>query len=185
MHYSILGSIVSLVPSIHAVWCAPAVSLPDGLDEGKVVGLLNGDLITHLDVLFAVDTVITNLLSANFDVQNLLPLEITIDHVTADAGINGTALIHFDQAFTGFIVPGLGTANSGTFDNVSLTQGVLALLPIVPLGELDILNADVSLRVATINGSLGVPLAMDGLQESDVNTTPDIDSLTFDNSEHL
>ena len=75
-----------------------------------------------------------------------LPFELTIDNFENDAGVNGTVFMHFDQSFEKFIVPPFGTANSGTFGNVTLTQGATDTLAIIPLGELDILNANVQLR---------------------------------------
>lgn len=44
----------------------------------------------------------------------------------------------FNQDFDSFVVPAGGTANSGRFDNVLLTKGALASLPIIPLGYLDV-----------------------------------------------
>ena len=55
--------------------------------------------------------------------------------------MNGEIFAHFDQAFDNFVVPAHGSANSGTFGNVLLTQGALASLGIIPLGELDIAAA--------------------------------------------
>ena len=52
--------------------------------------------------------------------------------------MNGEVFARFGQAFDNFVVPAKGTANSGTFGNVLLTQGALASLPIIPLGYLDI-----------------------------------------------
>lgn len=78
--------------------------------------------------------------------KNPLPFELTIDRVTNEAGINKTVFAQFDQSFTKFVVPPLGSANSGTFGNVNLTQGATAALSIVPLGELDIITANVFIR---------------------------------------
>lgn len=132
-----------------------------------------------------------------YTVQNPLPLELTIDRVVSSAGLNGsfkqvavdfnretdhatligTVFATFDQSFPlssangSFIVPIFGSANSGTFGNVTLTQGALASLAIIPAGELDLINVDVYLRVATIDGVLGIPLPITGLKQSGVNTT--------------
>jgi hypothetical protein len=48
-----------------------------------------------------------------------------IAFVQVDSGVNGETYAHFDQSFTGFIVPAKGTANSGRFGNVLLTKGAL------------------------------------------------------------
>ncbi len=64
--------------------------------------------------------------------------ELNIQFVQTDAGVNGEIFAHFDQGFDSFVVPAHGTANSGTFGNVLLTNGALASLVIIPLGFLDI-----------------------------------------------
>ncbi|KAJ3798226.1 hypothetical protein GGU11DRAFT_744521 [Lentinula aff. detonsa] len=69
-----------------------------------------------------------------------------------------------------FVRP-LGTANSGTIDNVLLVQGAINSLNIIPLGELDLLDVNVSVRAATIDGFGGIPIPIDGLKQSDVPTT--------------
>ena len=77
---------------------------------------------------------------------NPLPLiEMTIDQATMQLGQNGTTFFTFNQTFTKFIVPGLGTAKSGLID-VTLTQGGLATLPLTQAKSLDIIEADYSLR---------------------------------------
>ncbi|KAA1477235.1 hypothetical protein DENSPDRAFT_844432 [Dentipellis sp. KUC8613] len=161
------GSVLA-APAAAASASAP---LPDGFDLGEILNLLGVDLVQHINVFITLDTLITNLVSVNFTVKNPLPFEITIDHATTDAGVNGTIYSHFDQPFTTFVVPALGTANSGTFGNVTLTQGAIASLPIIPLEELDILNADVQVRVATIKGKLGIPIPLDGIKQTNVSTT--------------
>lgn len=80
----------------------------------------------------------TNLVNINFDVVNPTDADLVIDFVQADASVNGEIFAHFDQPFSNFVVPARGTANSGTFGNVLLTQGALNSLGIIPLGELDI-----------------------------------------------
>lgn len=79
-------------------------------------------------------------------VQNPLPFEITIDRAVTQAGVAGVVDASFNQSFTSFIIPAFGSANSGTFPDVTLPLGALAALAIIPLQELDILNADVSVR---------------------------------------
>ncbi|TFY55862.1 hypothetical protein EVG20_g9163 [Dentipellis fragilis] len=185
--FAILSAFALALLGPGLVFAAPTATvtapLPDGFDLGEILNLLGVDLVQHINVFITLDTLVTNLVSVNFTgqyspipVKNPLPFEITIDHATTDAGVNGTIYSHFDQPFTTFVVPALGTANSGTFGNVTLTQGALASLPIIPLGELDILNADVQVRyvgggVATINGKLGVPIPLDGIKQTNVSTT--------------
>lgn len=79
--------------------------------------------------------------------QNPLLFELTIDRVTSTAGINGTVYATFDYTFPKpVVVPALGTANSGSIPNVTLTQGAIASLDIIPLGYLDLINVDVNVR---------------------------------------
>ena len=56
-------------------------------------------------------------------------------------GVNGEFFAHFDQPFDSLVIPAHASANSDTFGNVPFTQGALALLGTIPLGELDIAAA--------------------------------------------
>lgn len=78
-----------------------------------------------------------------------LPIEFTLTEIAVDAGLNGTTFATFTQSFpsAGLVVPALGTANSGTIDNVSLPQGTLALLSISRFGVLDLPNTNASITV--------------------------------------
>jgi hypothetical protein len=64
-----------------------------------------------------------------------------IAFVQVDAGVDGDTYAHFDQSFTGFIVPAKGLENSGRFGNVLLTKGGLISLGIIPVGHLDVFAA--------------------------------------------
>jgi hypothetical protein len=83
-------------------------------------------------------SLITNFVSINFDVVNPTDSDLVIEFVQADASVKGQIFAHFDQPFNNFVVPARGTANSGTFGNVLLTQGAVNSLGIIPLGMLDI-----------------------------------------------
>lgn len=65
---------------------------------------------------------------------------MTVKFTQVDSGVDGTTYAHFDQGFDSFVVPAGGTANSGTFGNVLLTQGALLSLGIIPLGSLDVFS---------------------------------------------
>ncbi|KAI5121390.1 hypothetical protein M0805_003162 [Coniferiporia weirii] len=102
-----------------------------------------------------------------------LPLiELTIDQASAQLGTNGTTFFSFNQTFTDFVIPGLSSANSGTIPNVALTQGALETLNVLSVDELDIISAEYSLRVLTVNGTGGLPLTLPA-SEIDVPTTLD------------
>ena len=89
--------------------------------------------------------------------------------VQSDAGVNGEVFARFSQGFSSFIVPPGQTVSSGTFDNVLLTQGALASLPIIPLGRLDV-SAATTVRVG--QGGYQVPWLK--IQQKDVPTTYDV-----------
>lgn len=74
--------------------------------------------------------------------KNPLPFELTLDSVSSQAGLNGTVFATFTHTFAkpGLVVPPLATRNSGTIDNVLLTQGATASLAIIPFGVLDLDN---------------------------------------------
>ncbi|KAJ3736716.1 hypothetical protein DFJ43DRAFT_988896 [Lentinula guzmanii] len=104
--------------------------------------------------------------------KNPLVIELTLDKVSSLAGVNDTVYASFDHTFDPpVVVRPLGTANSGTIDNVLLVQGAINSLNIIPLGELDLLDVNVSVRAATIDGFGGIPIPIDGLKQSDVPTT--------------
>jgi len=166
---SVFG-LVGLMASVGGVPAPPAVESRDLI--GDVINALNIGLVKDINAFITLDSLETNLISVNFDVENPLIFEITLDRVVSSAGINSTVYATFDQTFsTPVVVPALGKANSGTFGNVLLTQGALDSLNIIPLGYLDLLNVDVYLRAATIDGKLGIPIPVTGLKQSHVNTT--------------
>ncbi|KAK0494586.1 hypothetical protein EDD18DRAFT_1175235 [Armillaria luteobubalina] len=85
------------------------------------------------------------------------------------AGVNGTEYLSFDHTFEDpVVVPILGTADSGAIADVQLTQGGPGTLTILLSKSLDLLNLDVDMRVATINGQLGITSNETGLTQSDV-----------------
>ncbi|KAJ3815216.1 hypothetical protein F5876DRAFT_31129 [Lentinula aff. lateritia] len=105
-------------------------------------------------------------------VKNPLIIELTLDRVSSLAGINNTVYASFNHTFDPpVVVHPLGTADSGAIDNVLLVQGAINSLNIIPLGELDLLDVNVSIRAASFDGFGGIPIPIDGLKQSDVPTT--------------
>ncbi|TFY72142.1 hypothetical protein EVG20_g865 [Dentipellis fragilis] len=100
-------------------------------------------IITHINAFISLDSLVTNEIEINFDVANPLDTDMTIEFSQVDSGVNGETYAHFDQSFSGFTIPAHGTANSGTFGHVVLTQGALNSLGIIPLGELDVFSVSV------------------------------------------
>ncbi|KAJ7696818.1 hypothetical protein B0H17DRAFT_1053166 [Mycena rosella] len=159
------------------VSAAPAPSALESRDLlGEIIDALGIGLVTQINATITLDTLVTNILSITFEAQNPLIFELTIDRVTSTAGINGTVYASFDHTFAApVVVPPLGTANSGTVPNVTLTQGAIASLAIIPLGYLDLLNIDVHVRALTIDGQLGIPLLISDLHQKNVSTTYTLD----------
>ncbi|KAH9850917.1 hypothetical protein C2E23DRAFT_886961 [Lenzites betulinus] len=124
---------------------SPFGSLQPGLEgvtlSASVKGLEVPPIVAHIDAFIGLTTLIDNMISIDFDIANPLDTDLKITFLQVDAGLNGLIYAHFDQAFDNFVVPAKGTANSGTVNNVLLTQGALAALTIVPAGKLDIFSA--------------------------------------------
>ncbi|GAW05155.1 carbohydrate-binding module family 50 protein [Lentinula edodes] len=115
---------------------------------------------------------ITSLRDLDFTAGNILILEMTLETVSALTGVNGTAFMSFNHTFDPpVVVPILGTADSGTIDNVLMVQGTINSLNIIPLGELDILDMNITARIGSLGGVGGIPLPFNGLTQSDVPTT--------------
>ena len=98
-------------------------------------------ILTHINVFITLDSLVTNLVSINFDLANPLDVDLVIATVQSSAGVDGTNYAQFTQSFDNFVVPAHGTANSGMVPNVLLTQGAIASLAIIPLGVLDVFSA--------------------------------------------
>ncbi|KAG5639637.1 hypothetical protein H0H81_008798 [Sphagnurus paluster] len=163
---------VSFVSFFSVYVSAAAVDARTIGDLGSIINSLGIGLVTKINTFISLDSFTTNIVSANFDVKNPLPLELAIDRVVSSAGVNGTVYAKFDQTFAkAVVVPLLGSVNSGTFGNVLLTKGIDASLDLVPLGWLDLISTDVYVRAGTVNGKLGIPLTIQGLKQSKVTTT--------------
>ncbi|KAF9055779.1 hypothetical protein BJ165DRAFT_444432 [Panaeolus papilionaceus] len=150
---------------------APAIEERD-LSVAQIINALGVGLVKDVNAFFTLDSLTTNVISVNFDVKNPLPIELTLDSVTASAGLNGTVFATFTHTFAkpGLVVPPLGTKNSGTINNVQLPLGATAALSIVPFQELDLPDTNANVRAATILGALGIPISLTGLKQSDVPT---------------
>jgi hypothetical protein len=150
------------------VFAAPAAQSPDN-GIGDILNLLGLGFVTQINTLITLDSLTTNLVSVDFDAKNPLILELTFDRIVTKAGVNGTVYASFDHTFKPpFVVPILGSANSGRIDNVLLVQGAIASLDIIPLGKLDLISVDAHVRTGTIKGALGIPLNITGLKQGDV-----------------
>ncbi|KAJ3875615.1 hypothetical protein F5051DRAFT_461974 [Lentinula edodes] len=144
-----------------------------GLSIGDIINALGIGLVQNISALITLESLTTNLIEqVSRTVKNPLIIELTLDRVSSLAGINNTVYASFDHTFDPpVVVRPLGTADSGTIDNVLLVQGAINSLNIIPLEELDLLDVNVSVRAASIDGFGGIPIPIDGLKQSDVPTT--------------
>ncbi|KAG6836005.1 hypothetical protein H0H93_012339 [Arthromyces matolae] len=170
---------MNLVASILAlpfVTGAPAADATiGGLTIGAIINAIGIGIVKDINVIITLDSLVSNIVQANFDATNPLPFELSIDRVVSSAGLNGTVFAQFDQTFSSpIVIPPFGTKNSGTFGNVLLTQGATAALNIIPAQELDLSHTNVFVRAASIDGILGFPLEIDGLKQANVPATYDI-----------
>ncbi|KAF9011317.1 hypothetical protein BDQ17DRAFT_1538034 [Cyathus striatus] len=158
---------------ITIILAAPAIEsrAPD-LSIGDITSLLGLGMVTEITAFLTLQSIVTNRISVAVQLQNLLPLELTIDSLALTAGSNNSALLTFEQAFTspGLVIPLLSQQNTGTIPNVVLPQGALPLFAVTPLAQLDILSLNISVRAASISGQGGIPLALNNLQQSEVPT---------------
>ncbi|KAJ4000149.1 hypothetical protein F5050DRAFT_1709200 [Lentinula boryana] len=125
----------------------------DGLSEDDIIDALALGLVQNISVLITLESVLTNLMTIINVFQPLLLLEG-----------------YFTNCRVPVVIPTLGTADSGPIDNVDMVQGILGTLSIIPLEELDILDMNITIHLASIGGVGGVPLALNGLMQSDVPT---------------
>ncbi|KAF8971796.1 hypothetical protein BDZ97DRAFT_1753044 [Flammula alnicola] len=170
-----LGAFFAVVGSLLASVSATPVEMESRgslLNIAEIINALGIGLVKDINAFITLASLETNLISVNFDVKNPLPFELTLDSVSAVAGLNGTIFATFNHTFAkpGLVVPPLGTKNSGTIDNVFLPQGALASLDIIPFGILDLPNTDAKVRALTINGALGIPIDLNGLEQKSVPT---------------
>ncbi|KAJ3857977.1 hypothetical protein EV368DRAFT_60422 [Lentinula lateritia] len=160
-----------------------------GLSIGDIINALGIGLVQNISAIITLESLVTNLIEQvsryilaacpEFfrkaelgTVKNPLIIELTLDRVSSLAGINNTVYASFNHTFDPpVVVHPLGTADSGAIDNVLLVQGAINSLNIIPLGELDLLDVNVSIRAASFNGFGGIPIPIDGLKQSDVPTT--------------
>ncbi|PFH51992.1 hypothetical protein AMATHDRAFT_74502 [Amanita thiersii Skay4041] len=129
-------------------------------------GLNHPNLITHVNVFITLESLITNLVSIDFDLNNPLDAEMALEFVQADSGLDGVVYAKFAHTFTNFVVPPHSTVNSGRIDGVILTKGVAASLGIIPRGVLDISAAN-TLRI----GSNGYEIPWLQLKQTGVPTS--------------
>ncbi|ESK92921.1 hypothetical protein Moror_8994 [Moniliophthora roreri MCA 2997] len=122
---------------------SPFESLQEALSGVKISTQLTGmdqKLLQHINVFITLDSLVTNLVSIDFDISNPLDADLVLEFLQSDGGVNGDIYAHFEAPIN-LVVPAKSTVNSGTIENVILTKGALASLDIIPLGFLDIFVA--------------------------------------------
>jgi len=176
--FSLLGALLAGA-SAGSVSATPAPANARAADLGiaDIINALGVGLVKDINAFITLESLVTNEITVNFDVQNPLPIELTLDSVSAVAGLNGTIFATFNHTFAkpGLVVPPLGTKNSGTIDNVILPQGAVASLNIIPFGVLDLPDTNASVRAFTIDGLLGIPIPLVGLAQKSVPTNYTLD----------
>jgi hypothetical protein len=70
--------------------------------------------------------------------QNPLDTDLVVEFVQSNSGEFNETFAFFAEPIENFVIPAHGTANSGTINNVLLTQGAIASLAIIPDEKLDI-----------------------------------------------
>ena len=121
----------------------PFVSLLDGVKglklSSQIRGLNQPNLINSIQVVIPLDVLQTNMVSGGVDIHNPMNVDMVIESVQAEGGVNGQVYAFFSHTFSGgLLIPGGQTVNSGMFNDVNLTQGVFPLLDLLPLDALDI-----------------------------------------------
>ncbi|KAF9451269.1 hypothetical protein P691DRAFT_757432 [Macrolepiota fuliginosa MF-IS2] len=153
---------------------SPFGSLQPALDgvtiSTSIMGLNHPAIISSAHVVITLDSLVTNLVSVEFQVTNPLDTEMVIEFVQANSGLDGLTYAFFDQGFNSFAIPPGQTVGSGLFGNVLLTQGAIASLAIIPRGILDISAAN----TVRIGGPNGYQIPWLKLMQTGVPTTYDL-----------
>ncbi len=150
----------------------PYASLQGALGGIKLSTSLPGmnqpTIITHIHVIITLETLVTNIVTIDFDVFNPFDTPITIAFVQSDASVEGTVYAFFSEPIESFTIGPGETVNSGPVGNVLLVQGALASLGIIPLGYLDVATANTIM----IDGGYEIPWLK--LQQDRVPTSYDL-----------
>ncbi|KAJ7251753.1 hypothetical protein B0H12DRAFT_1234031 [Mycena haematopus] len=127
-------------------------------------GLNQPNLITHVNVYITLESLVTNIM------QNPLDTDLVVEFVQSNSGEFNETFAFFAEPIENFVIPAHGTANSGTINNVLLTQGAIASLAIIPDQKLDI-QAAATVRV----GQNGYTIPWLQLVQFSVPTTYDLE----------
>ncbi|KAH9934026.1 uncharacterized protein BXZ73DRAFT_100865 [Epithele typhae] len=124
---------------------SPFASLASALEgveiDTSITGLSAPPIVTHINAFITLDTLVTNLITIDFDIANPLDTDMEITALQVDSGLDGVTYAQFSASFDSFVIPAHSTANSGTVQNVLLTKGAIASLGIIPVGKLDVFSA--------------------------------------------
>jgi len=96
-------------------------------------------------------------------------VDLVLETVQCDGGVDGEVYAVFTQSFDNLVVPARGSVNSGIFYNVLLVQGAIKSLEIIPRLMLDVRTA------ATVRiGSGGYQVPWLKINQDSVPTTYDL-----------
>ncbi|KAF9562766.1 hypothetical protein CPC08DRAFT_589069, partial [Agrocybe pediades] len=70
-----------------------------------------------------------------------LKVDLVLEKVQSDSGVDGDIYAQFTQTFDSFVVPPGQTVSSGVVPNVILVKGILESLGLLERGYLDVANA--------------------------------------------
>jgi hypothetical protein len=134
---------------------------------------IGAKMVSQVNVYIGAQSLITNLVTVDFDLVNPLDSDLVIEFVQNDSGIDGDIYAHFEHKFPSLVVPAKGKINSGPVHNVLLTKGTLNSLGLIPRGILDLAIA-ITARV----GPGGYQIPWLNYQQASVPTKYNLDLLT-------
>lgn len=82
-------------------------------------------LIKVVHTTITLETLITDEVTVNFDVENPLDTDMRVAYLQVDSGLDGTIYAQFTYQFDNFLIPAHTIRNSGEVPHVKLPQGAL------------------------------------------------------------
>ncbi|KAK1225336.1 hypothetical protein PQX77_011754 [Marasmius sp. AFHP31] len=156
--------------------CVPVV--PTGNHPAGTIAVRTEATVVfeRIHIVITLDSLVTDIVKADFVATNPTDQEITLEQFTGTAGVNETTYMAFNHTFSQpLVIPAAGDAASEVIPDVLLTQGAIASLDIIPLGILDLLDATLAIRTGSVAGQGGEPGSINGLKQSGIPTTYDLD----------
>ncbi|KAH7108191.1 hypothetical protein BKA62DRAFT_764259 [Auriculariales sp. MPI-PUGE-AT-0066] len=154
---------------------SPFASLGPALSAVTLSGSVQGIgalLIKHIHVVITIpDTLITNEVIVDFDVENPLDTDMRVTNLQSDSGLHGITYAQFSTVFDNYLIPSHQTVNSGPVEHVILPQGAIPTLDIIPEERLDVAFASTAI---VGEGGNGYTLPWLQYQQDNIPTTYDL-----------